>query len=123
DRPLLFLNLAFLATVAFIPLPTAVVGRHPDDRGAVVLFAIAGSVGTAWLTVIRVYLLRHRDLLQPNAFIGGRAVLMRSLAAAVSFASAAVVALVMPVAGFVLTGLIAAFFTLPVARPLHGWHA
>lgn len=41
DGPLVALDLAFLSVVALVPFPTGVVGRHPTDPAAVVIFALA----------------------------------------------------------------------------------
>jgi uncharacterized membrane protein len=54
DRRLILLNLAFLGLIAFLPFPTAVLGRFGGHRSAVVLYAgslaLAGLASTAlWL--------------------------------------------------------------------------
>ena len=43
DTPLFWMNLGFLACIAFLPFPTAVLGRHGDTAAAVVLYAAAMS--------------------------------------------------------------------------------
>jgi uncharacterized membrane protein len=54
DHRLILLNLAFLGLIAFLPFPTAVLGRYGGHRSAVVLYAgslaLAGVASTAlWL--------------------------------------------------------------------------
>jgi uncharacterized membrane protein len=54
DHRLILLNLAFLGLIAFLPFPTAVLGRYGGHRSAVVLYAgslaLAGLASTAlWL--------------------------------------------------------------------------
>jgi uncharacterized membrane protein len=54
DHRLILLNLAFLGLIAFLPFPTAVLGRYGGHRPAVVLYAgslaLAGLASTAlWL--------------------------------------------------------------------------
>jgi uncharacterized membrane protein len=68
DRPLLFLNLGLLLTIAFLPLPTAVAGDRigqSDATAAVVLFTITLGAGSSWLTLMWFYVGRHRALLSP----------------------------------------------------------
>lgn len=43
DRGLIYLNLVFLMTVAFLPFPTGVFGEHEGNRAAVVFYAAALS--------------------------------------------------------------------------------
>jgi len=54
DHRLILLNLTFLGLIAFLPFPTAVIGRYGGHRAAVVLYAgslaLAGLASTAlWL--------------------------------------------------------------------------
>jgi uncharacterized membrane protein len=54
DRQLLWLNLALLLIVVFIPFPAALLGQHPDSQLAVTLYAInlmlVNTAGTVmWL--------------------------------------------------------------------------
>jgi uncharacterized membrane protein len=54
DHRLILLNLVFLGLIAFLPFPTAVLGRYGGHRSAVVLYAgsiaLAGLASTAlWL--------------------------------------------------------------------------
>jgi len=50
DVGLLWLNIAYLGVVAFIPFPTDVLGRYGDQTSAVVLYAavIAGAAFLGW---------------------------------------------------------------------------
>jgi uncharacterized membrane protein len=51
DHPLIVVNLVFLGLIAFLPWPTAILGRYGGDRSAVVLcaasLALAGLASTA----------------------------------------------------------------------------
>lgn len=40
DRPLLWLNLALLLIIVFVPFPTALLGQHPDNLLAVTLYGV-----------------------------------------------------------------------------------
>jgi TMEM175 potassium channel family protein len=65
DGPLLGLNFIFLASVVFLPLPTAVLGRYTALPAALVLYATTNVVvGTASLTMW--WWSRRRGLLRPG---------------------------------------------------------
>jgi uncharacterized membrane protein len=54
DRQLLWLNLALLLVIVFIPFPAALLGQHPDSQLAVTLYGVnlmlVNAAGTAmWL--------------------------------------------------------------------------
>jgi TMEM175 potassium channel family protein len=54
DRQLLWINLALLLAVVFIPFPAAVLGQHPDSRLAVAVYGfhlmLVNATGTAlWI--------------------------------------------------------------------------
>jgi uncharacterized membrane protein len=47
DRTLMGVNMVYLAFIAFLPFPTALVGEYPDNPMAVVLFAVClGIIST-----------------------------------------------------------------------------
>jgi uncharacterized membrane protein len=54
DRTLLWLNLALLLLIVFVPFPTALLGQHPDNLLAVTLYGVnlmlVNAAGTvSWL--------------------------------------------------------------------------
>src|SRR5918996_1609457 len=70
DRPLLFLNLLLLLTVAFLPFPTALLGEYiRDGDNAHIAAAVYGfnmtMIGVSF-TAIWTYLLRVPSLLGPD---------------------------------------------------------
>jgi uncharacterized membrane protein len=52
DGPFMFANLAYLATIAFIPFPVALVGEHGEVPVAVAIFAVALAAASAMDTVL-----------------------------------------------------------------------
>lgn len=52
DRTLMGLSLFYLASVAFLPFPTSLVGRYEDNPVSVIVFAIALSVVSGMETVL-----------------------------------------------------------------------
>jgi uncharacterized membrane protein len=69
DRPLLWVNLAFLAGVAFLPFPTSVVIQLPAGSGAVGFYALS-LAGVGLLMLALVLTARRPHLLAPEATRG-----------------------------------------------------
>jgi uncharacterized membrane protein len=100
DDRLLWLNLALLLCIAFLPFPTALVGEHEGNRVAVVFYACSMAVtGAASASVWRyashrrrllehtvderqIRYLFHRALVVPTAFLTSVAVALGSPRAA-----------------------------------------
>lgn len=53
DGALLVLNFAFLGAIAFIPFPTALIGRYVDLPSAVILYAATNAVAGSALLLMR----------------------------------------------------------------------
>jgi uncharacterized membrane protein len=107
DRGLIGLNLVFLAFVAFLPFPTALLGEYFDNPLSVVIYA----VNVALVSGMEVVLFRHayrRRLLKvdmsPEVYRWG---------AAMSLAPVGIFLLSVPIA-FVSTGLAVAVWLLGV---------
>ena len=64
DARLFALNLGALLVIAFMPFPVALVGRHGDQRVAVVAYAASMAVAGAALTMIWVYATHERRLVE-----------------------------------------------------------
>ncbi|RFU39121.1 DUF1211 domain-containing protein, partial [Actinomadura logoneensis] len=99
DRTLLFLNLGLLATVSFLPLPTATLGEHltrPHAADAAVFYTLSMAASSAWFTLFWHHLARHPELMHEAARgTAGRA-RRRSLLGPVGYLAAALVALASP---------------------------
>jgi uncharacterized membrane protein len=67
DLRAIWLNLAFLMVVAFIPFATSVLSEH-GNRDAVVLYALTAIVASTMLSLLWLYISRHSKWLH-----GGRA--------------------------------------------------
>jgi uncharacterized membrane protein len=68
DRPLITLNLVFLGTIAFLPYPTALLGRSPGGLSAVAVIFYSACMAAAGLgeLMIWVYAANVKDLLVPG---------------------------------------------------------
>ena len=124
DRPLLFLNLLLLLTVAFLPFPTALLGeyiRKGDNAhvAAAVYSANMTLIGLAFLA-IWTYLARVPSLLAPD--VGTEGALRARRAAAigpVAYGLSIPLAFVNAVACLIVYAAIALYFaiTFAIARP------
>ena len=117
SRPLLFLNLVVLLTVAFVPFPTAVMaeylGEGRDEQLAVALysgslFLIGASICTVWLYAARAGLLR--DPVDPSDM---RHLVIRNTVGPISYAAAAALAFVNPYAALALCALAGSYYLVP----------
>ena len=71
NTPLLVVNLTYLAVIAFLPFPTAIVGDHGDLALAFVLFA--GCLAAISVLEVALYVCAlHYDLLQAEADVALR---------------------------------------------------
>ena len=68
DRPLIILNLVFLGTIAFLPYPTALLGRSPGGLSAAAVIFYSACMAAAGLgeLMIWVYAADVKDLLAPG---------------------------------------------------------
>lgn len=66
DSGLMWRNLSALALVALLPYPTEVFGLHPTTVTATVLYAAMVSVSGFAGSLLWLYVLRHRGLLDPR---------------------------------------------------------
>jgi uncharacterized membrane protein len=62
DRQLLWLNLALLLIVVFIPFPAALLGQHPENQLAVTLYGINLMLVNAAGTIMWLYAMSQPDL-------------------------------------------------------------
>jgi uncharacterized membrane protein len=89
-----FLNVLYLGMIAFLPFPTAVLGRHEADPAAVVLMAAVLAAVSALEVVITVRATRQRCLRVETTPEQRRVDLLAGLAPAVLFLATIPVALV-----------------------------
>jgi uncharacterized membrane protein len=117
DRPLLFLNLLMLLTVAFLPFPTALLGeyiREGDNAhvAAAVYSANMTAIGLSFFAMWT-YLARVPALLSPGI---GTADALRarrsSIVGPVVYGLSIAVAFVSPVACLVIYGVLALYFAI-----------
>lgn len=96
DRRLLAVNLAFLASIVFLPFSTVVVTRARAESTPVIFYCV--SVAAVGLTMIAVTLAARRPALwRPSETRGGTVKIVAGLAAApLVFAASAVVAVRSP---------------------------
>jgi uncharacterized membrane protein len=117
DTALVWLNLLLLMFVAFLPFPTAVVGRHVGSPAAATLYAVSVSLTATASAACWWYASGRRRLLRPH--VGGphiRAMRARGLSAAVFFALTVPVAIVAPYAAEIMW-----FLAFPLTRITFAW--
>lgn len=114
-RPLLWINVAWMATIVWLPVPTAMIGQMDTDALQTVVY-----IGTLTLTQVTtlcgwVYLRRHPDL-TTAAPATLRAGVVGDLSAIILFAVALAIALLLPEHTY--GGLLVLVLTGPVSRLL-----
>ncbi|WP_214414240.1 TMEM175 family protein [Sphaerisporangium fuscum] len=113
DRTLLFLNLGMLATISFLPLPTATLGNHllGQDAGAAALFyAVSMALTSAWFTLLWHHLCRRPALLHPRAQAIAAGRRRQSLVGPVGYAVAALVAPVSAIGSLAVAAALVVYF-------------
>ncbi|MFC4911916.1 TMEM175 family protein [Actinomadura gamaensis] len=120
DRTLLFLNLGLLATVSFLPLPTATLGEHltrPHAADAAVFYALSMAATSAWFTLFWHHLARHPELMHEAARGTAARARRQSLLGPAGYLAAALVALASPVGALALSALIVLYFVVGRRNP------
>ena len=59
DGTFVMMNLAFLAVIAFVPFPTALIGTYEEEPVAFVLYALTLTAASAGLILLNVRATRH----------------------------------------------------------------
>jgi uncharacterized membrane protein len=115
DRTVLWLNLALLMCVVFVPFPTALLGQYGRDRFAVVLYGATLIVLGLVLSLLwhHVTTRKHALGLSP-AFV--RAVMRRNLTPPLMYAVAVGAAFIDTRVSLVVYGLVPVFYMLPTKR-------
>jgi len=117
DRPLLFLNLLLLLTVAFLPFPTALLGDYiREGSNAHVAAAVYGAnmtlIGLAFIAMWT-YLLRVPTLLTPEVGAeGARRARRAAVVGPVVYALSIPLAFVSPVACLIVYAALALYFAI-----------
>jgi uncharacterized membrane protein len=117
DAALLWLNLLLLMFVAFLPFPTAVLGRHVGSPAAAALYAMSVALAASSSAACWWYASGRAKLLSPR--VRGaqvRAMRARGLSAAAFFALTLPVAIVAPYAAEILW-----FLAFPLSRISFAW--
>jgi uncharacterized membrane protein len=117
DRPLLFLNLLLLLTVAFLPFPTALLGeyiRQGDNAhiAAAVYGANMTAIGLAFIAMWT-YLVRVPSLLAPDVGAeGARRARRAAMIGPVVYGLSIALAFVSPVACLIVYAALALYFAI-----------
>ena len=116
DRTFLFLNLALLMCIAFVPFPTRIVAEHLRDdgaRAAALLYGVTLTTTAVCFGLMWFYAARGRRLIAPDADQRTVSGLSRSyLPGAPIYGASTLVALASPTAAVVLFAAIALIFAL-----------
>jgi uncharacterized membrane protein len=114
DRTLLYLNVALLIPVVFLPFPTELLAqfvRTDQGRAAAVLYGCTMTVMAVIFNVIWHYVARHRRLLRPDVDQREVSGISRSYAGGpIMYGGATLVGLVSPQVSALLYGVIAAVY-------------
>lgn len=112
-QPLIWINIGWLFTIVWLPVPTAMVGQMPVDSVQAMLY-ICTLIATQILTLAaKTYLLRHPDLTQFSADELRRGI-TGDLASATLFSAALILAAWAPAVGYYSLFLL--LLTGPVSR-------
>jgi uncharacterized membrane protein len=116
DERFLFLNLALLACIAFVPFPTRILAEYvqtDDGQAAALLYGTTLTVTAVFFNSVWLYASRGGRLLHRSADPKEISGITRSyLPGAPMYAGATLVAFVSPEASAVLFGAIAAFYMI-----------
>lgn len=113
DRRTVFFNLLLLSSTVFIPFATATLGTYPTTHAATLLYGIVLSLCATWYNVILLHLVRSRafhDWLTPERIAG---TIQAYRIGWVTYVTATLVALLVPLASFALYILIATYYVVP----------
>jgi uncharacterized membrane protein len=115
DRPLLFLNLFMLMSIAFLPFPTSLLSEYLKDpensHVAAVVYGINMTVISLSFSAVWLHLIRHEDLLVEGYGADDvRAALWSGLVGGAIYAATVVLALVSAKACLVVWALLALYW-------------
>jgi uncharacterized membrane protein len=124
DRPLLFLNIALLMGIAFLPFPTALLANYVRDGGndgrvATAIYSFTSVVIGCGFLALWWYLMRHPQLLRASFGVeGAERAFRRTVIGPTAYAASILIALIAPLACLLVYALIALYFVFPVwGRP------
>lgn len=117
DAGLFWLNNLLLMFTSLIPFPTAVLGDYPLSGVAVGFYGVCLALASACFTVLRLYILRHPDLLKPEVSLAAfrRGTRLSFWYGPVLYAAGAMSALVHPLLAFAVYVFIPVYFIFPKA--------
>ena len=116
DRRFLFINVALLSCIAFVPFPTRLVAEHLRDgglRAAALTYGLTMTATAICFFAFWFYAAIGRRLIAPGADERMvRGISRAFLPGAPIYATATLVALASPIASVILFALIAAFYVV-----------
>jgi uncharacterized membrane protein len=116
DRTFLFVNIALLACIAFVPFPTRLVAQHLRDdglRAAALTYGLTLTITSVCFFAFWFYASIGHRLIEPEADERMVRGISRSyLPGAPIYGAATLVALISPMASVVLFALIAGFYVI-----------
>jgi uncharacterized membrane protein len=115
DRVFLLLNTLLLMAIAFVPYPTKVMAEfleeHHTARDAIILYSVVLTICAVFFNLLWNYASRWGNLLAPDADPVEVAGITRSYLPGVPlYLSTIVVAIISPLAAFILHGFIVVFY-------------
>ena len=113
---LMWLNLLLLFFISLVPLATAFLGEHPQLPRAISFYALIMALSSAVFGLLRYCLGRMPEHDRAHLQFR-RATLVRSFISTLLYATAAITALLSPVAALALLVFVPAMFNIPMRDP------
>jgi uncharacterized membrane protein len=113
DRPLLWANNIFLLWLAFLPFPTGLLGQHPDQPIAAMVYGVVGALTGLSFFGMRWYASLHGSIMRPDIPELERHRRLRiSMLSPGLYLIGAALSLIWPIAGMIVYAAVPVYFAI-----------